>query len=244
MIQVENLAKHLDGTEILHDVNLEIQDAEILAIIGRSGSGKTVLMKHLIGLHVPDDGRVLIDGVDLHGASLPELRSIRRRFGVLFQRGALLDYMTVFENTAFPLRMLTDMPARDIEHRVLECLDMVELPESAGKMPAHLSGGEQKRVALARAIVLEPEYLFCDEPNTGLDPETTNTIDDLIRRLARSLSVTSVMVTHNMHSVLAISDRVAFLHDGTLRFVGTVEEMRSSSDRELCEFIKANEYQV
>ncbi|MEX1055374.1 MAG: ATP-binding cassette domain-containing protein [Rhodothermales bacterium] len=244
MIRVENLHKSLGGKRIIHDVNLEIHDAEIFAIIGRSGSGKTVLMKHLIGLHTPDEGRVLIDGDDLFSASHQELQKMRRRFGVLFQRGAILDYMSVFENTAFPLRMLTDRSESEIARRVYECLEMVELPDASGKMPAQLSGGELKRVALARAIVLEPEYLFYDEPNTGLDPETANTIDDLIVRTARTLSITSVVVTHNMHTVLTISDRVGFLHDGTMRFIGTVREMRTCPDEELRGFIKANEYKI
>lgn len=244
MINVEHLDKTIGGQQILRDVTMDVDRAEVFALIGRSGSGKTVLMKHLIGLMQPDAGRVVIDGVDLTHGGTKELEAFRRDLGVLFQNGALFDYMTVFENTAFPLRMLTNDIEEVIEARVQECLDMVELPGAAGKMPAQLSGGEKKRAALARAIVLEPKYLFFDEPDSGLDPETSITIDKLISTLSKRMSVTSVVVTHSMHSVFLIADRVAFLHDRTLQFIGTVEEMRKCDDAELCAFMKATEYQV
>ncbi|HEX7069355.1 MAG TPA: ATP-binding cassette domain-containing protein [Rhodothermales bacterium] len=244
MIRIEHLAKSLDGQEILHDVNLSVNDGEVFTLIGRSGSGKTLLLKHLTGLQVPDAGRVVVDDVDLVALSREELQEVRRRFGVLFQNGALFDYLTVYENTAFPLRMLTSWPERRIADRVAECLALVELPDAGSRLPSQLSGGQRKRVSLARAIVFEPEYLFYDEPTTGLDPETSATIERLIARLAAELNVTSFVVTHDMHSVFAIADRVGFLQGGTMQFVGTVDEMRRCADEELCAFMKASEYQV
>lgn len=244
MIQIDHLCKVVDGQDVLRDVTLEINGSEVFAIIGRSGSGKTVLLKHMVGLLRPDAGRVVVNDVDIGAASDEELQQVRRHFGVLFQNGALFDYMTIFENTAFPMRMLTNKSEDEIEHRVMECLEMVDLPNAAGKMPAQISGGEKKRAALARAIVLEPQYLFYDEPDSGLDPETSTTIDALIAHLSQKLRVTSVVVTHNMHTVLSIADRVGFLYDGVMRFVGSVEEMRESTDKELCDFMRANEYHV
>lgn len=244
MIQIDHLCKVVDGQDVLRDVTLEINGSEVFAIIGRSGSGKTVLLKHMVGLLRPDAGRVVVNDVDIGAASDEELQQVRRHFGVLFQNGALFDYMTIFENTAFPMRMLTNKSEDEIEHRVMECLEMVDLPNAAGKMPAQISGGEKKRAALARAIVLEPQYLFYDEPDSGLDPETSTTIDALIAHLSQKLRVTSVVVTHNMHTVLSIADRVGFLYDGVMRFVGSVEEMRASTDKELCDFMRANEYHV
>lgn len=244
MIQAEDLQKSIDGRTILRGVDLSVDDGEVFSLIGRSGSGKTMLLKHLTGLMVPDAGRVLVDGVDVALIPRAELQEMRRRFGVLFQHGALFDYMTAFENTAFPLRMQTSASEEEIEERVHECLKMVELPDVGPKLPSQLSGGQMKRVALARAIVLEPKYLFYDEPTTGLDPETSITIEDLILRLSEDLKVTSVVVTHDMHAVLSISDRVGFLHGGTMQFIGTVDEMRVCPDEELCAFMKANEYHI
>lgn len=244
MIQVDHLYKAVDGQEILCDVNFRVNGSEIFVLIGRSGSGKTVLLKHLVGLMKADAGRVIVDDVDLSKAAHEEVQHVRRKFGVLFQHGALFDYMTVFENTAFPLRMLTKRSDDEIERRVQECLQMVDLAEAGGKMPAQLSGGEQKRAALARAVVLEPQYLFYDEPDSGLDPETAAHIDQHIKKLAKQLEVTSVVVTHNMHTALTIADRIGYLRRGRLQFVGTVDELRASSDSDLRAFLKANEYHV
>ena len=244
MIQVEHLYKGFEGKSVLEDVNLEIYDGETLAVIGRSGSGKSVLTKHLIGLLKPDRGRVLVDGVDINQIPYNELRRIRRRFGLLFQGGALFDSMSVFDNVAFPLRTFTDLAEKDVRQRTEDCLEMVQLPDAGDKKPSEISGGMQKRVALARAIALEPQYILYDEPTSGLDPETSNTINDLIKSLAERLNVTSIVVTHDMHSVLAIADRTAFIHDGRLHWEGTVEALHHCTDPVLCEFVRANQYQI
>lgn len=244
MIQTEQLKKSFNGNHVLKGINLEIRDGETFAIIGRSGSGKSVLMKHLIGLLKPDSGKVLIDGIDINNLAYGELRKVRQQFGVLFQGGALFDSMSAFENVAFPLRTFTKRSENDIRDEVLECLEMVELPDVGPLMPSELSGGMKKRVALARAIALRPQYIFYDEPNTGLDPETSNTIDDLITGLRKRLNITSIVVTHDMHSVLTIADRAGFIHQGHLHWVGTIEELHNSDDKTLLDFVKANQYQI
>jgi len=244
MIRVENLHKSFGSLEVLKEVDLEIEDGETLAIIGRSGSGKSVLMKHLVGLLSPDKGRVFVDDVDIGAIPYEELREVRQQFGVLFQGGALFDSMTSFENIAFPLEYFTAMSKGEVNDRVQECLDLVRLSDVGPKKPSELSGGMRKRVALARAIALEPRYILYDEPTSGLDPETSNTIDELISQLSDELSVTSVVVTHDMHSVFSIADRAAFLHESRLRWVGAVTNIHDQPDDVLDRFVKANEYHV
>ena len=244
MIEAEHIYKSFGSNDVLKDVSLTIDDGETLAIIGRSGSGKSVLMKHLIGLLKPDQGRVRVDGVDINAISYKALRKVRRNFGVLFQGGALFDSMNSFENVAFPLRTFTKMTDAEITREVEECLAMVNLPDVGPKLPSELSGGMKKRVALARAVSLRPRYIIYDEPTSGLDPETSNTIDELISNLAEQLNVTSIVVTHDMHSVLSIADRAAFIHQGYMRWVGTIDELHASTDDVLCSFVKANEYQI
>lgn len=244
MIRVENLSKSFEGRPVLKNVSVEIPEGQTMAIIGRSGSGKSVLMKHIIGLLRPDGGRVIVDGVDINRITYGELRRVRRQFGVLFQGGALFDSMDSFENVAFPLRTFTDMTDAEIRTEVESCLAMVELPDVGLKMPSELSGGMRKRVALARAVALRPRYIIYDEPTSGLDPETSNTIDVLIRDLSQRLKVTSIVVTHDMHSVLAIADRAAFIYEGRMHWVGTIDELHASGDATLRAFVKANEYQI
>lgn len=244
MIQVQDIHKSFGGTPVIKGASLEVREGETLAIIGRSGSGKSVLMKHMIGLLTPDSGRVLVDGVDINRIRYRELQRIRQNFGVLFQGGALFDSMDSFDNVAFPLRQFSTRSDADIRRDVLECLDMVELPDVGPKFPSELSGGMRKRVALARAIAMHPRYIMYDEPTSGLDPETSNTIDELIKSLAERLHVTSVVVTHDMHSVLTIADRAAFIHDGRIWWIGTIPELHASTDQTLIGFVKANEYQI
>ena len=244
MIQVKNIYKSFGAKPVLRDVSLEIVEGETMAIIGRSGSGKSVLMKHLIGLMKPDRGSVLVDGIDINEISYDHLRRVRRQFGVLFQGGALFDSMDSFDNVAFPLRTFTSKPPEQIREEVQNCLELVELPDVGPKKPSELSGGMKKRVALARAVALQPRYIIYDEPTSGLDPETSNTIDELISGLAEQLSVTSIVVTHDMHSVLSIADRAAFIHAGTMWWTGTIDELHASDDDVLRSFVKANEYTI
>lgn len=244
MIEVENLSKSFGSLEVLEEISFEINDGETFAIIGRSGSGKSVLMKHFVGLLKPDAGRVLVDGTDISTISYDELRRTRRRFGVLFQGGALFDSMSTFDNIAFPLRYFSKLSEPEVDTRVQKCLDLVRLSGVGPKNPAELSGGMRKRAALARAIAMEPEYILYDEPTSGLDPETSNTINDLISDLSTELNVTSVVVTHDMHSVLSIADRVAFLFECNLEWVGPIEDIHNSTNSHLNAFVKANEYHV
>jgi phospholipid/cholesterol/gamma-HCH transport system ATP-binding protein len=211
MIQVRNLCKSFDGRQVLTDVDLDVRDGETLAIIGRSGSGKSVLMKHLIGLLHPDSGTVTVDGRDLAKASYAELRTIRQGFGVLFQGGALFDSQTVAENVAFPLEMFTRMTPAQVAERVQQCLELVLIADAADLRPSEISGGMQKRAALARAIALEPRYVLYDEPTSGLDPQTSDTVNEVITRLSDQLGITGVVVTHDMHAVLHVADRIAFV---------------------------------
>ena len=245
MIEVQHVRKRFGENAVLRDVSFQIEAGEIFALVGRSGSGKSVLLKHLVGLLRPDGGRVSVCGRDLTRLSRAELQGVRRRFGMLFQSGALFDSMTAFENIVFPLRLLDDEPDdEEMRRRAGECLALVEMEGAAHQLPAELSGGQKKRVALARALARSPQVLFCDEPNSGLDPETSEEVDDLIQRLARRLDMTAVIVTHDMHSVLTVADRVGFLHEGRMQFVGTVEAMRACPDPELCRFMEAGAYQV
>lgn len=244
MITIESINKRFGDKHVLVDVSLEIFEGETLAIIGRSGSGKTVLMKHIIGLMQPESGRVTVDGTDINQISYAELRRVRRQFGVLFQGGALFDSLSAFENVAFPLRTFTSMDEREIEKEVHVCLEMVDLVDVGSKMPAELSGGMKKRVALARAVALKPRYILYDEPTSGLDPETSNTIDELIKGLTDQLNVTSIVITHDMHSVLSIADRAALIYMGRMHWVGSIQELHSSDDQVLNDFVKANEYQI
>ena len=244
MISVSNINKSFGEKHVLRDVSVDIPEGETIAIIGRSGSGKSVLMKHLIGLLKPDSGNVTVDGIDINAITYAELRRVRRNFGVLFQGGALFDSMDAFENVAFPLRTFTEMGESEISEVVKKCLAMVELEDVGAKLPSELSGGMQKRVALARAVALQPRYIIYDEPTSGLDPETSNTIDDLIRNLADQLNVTSIVVTHDMHSVLNIADRAAFIYEGRMHWTGTIDELHRSDDRILKAFVTANEYKI
>ncbi len=244
MIQVRDLSKSFGGVPVLRGVDLDVPEGEVTCVIGRSGSGKSVLMRHLIGLLKPDAGRVVVDGAPLDALTYAEIRQVRRKFGVLFQGGALFDSMSARENVEFPLRTFTDLSPAEVRQRAAECLDLVELPDAGPKKPAELSGGQQKRVALARAIAIEPKYILYDEPTSGLDPETSNTIDELIHRLGSTMGTTSVVVTHDMHSVLSIADRIAFVHDGEIPWTGTVDDLHRATDETLLAFVRANEYKI
>jgi phospholipid/cholesterol/gamma-HCH transport system ATP-binding protein len=244
MIEVKNLKKSFDSHTVWEDVSFTIEKGKTLAIIGRSGSGKSVLVKHLNALLYPDEGRVIIDGVNIFELEYAELRKMRQRFGVLFQGSALFDSMNTFENVAFPLRYFTDKSENEIKSLALEALDNIDLADSAQKDTAELSGGMRRRVALARATILRPDYLIYDEPTSGLDPQTSNEINDLINAFAEDSNITSIVVTHDIHSVLEIAEIVVFLEGGRLHWQGTRQEMQQSNNEKLLNFIKASEYQI
>jgi len=222
---------------VLRGASLEIEKGESMVIIGCSGSGKSVLMKHIIGLIKPDKGTVLIDGIDIWKLSEKELNRLRRRFGMLFQYAALFDSLTVEENVGFALKHQRLKSKKEIKKRVEECLDMVGLPGVLDKKPNELSGGMKKRVGLARAIALQPEIVLYDEPTTGLDPIMADAINNLIIEMRERLEVTSLAITHDMVSAYKIADRIAMLYDGKIIEVGTPEEIRSSKNPVVGQFI-------
>ena len=237
-IEVRDLRKQLGTQEVLRGVDLNIRAGETCVVLGRSGCGKSVLLKHLIGLFQPTSGHVFLDGEDISALPEERLLEVRRRVGMLFQSAALFDSMTVEQNLAFPLREQGIRDAKLIGERVAEALDMVELLGSEKKMPEKLSGGMRKRVGLARTIVGRPECILYDEPTTGLDPITSDSINHMIRRLQKRLRVTSVVVTHDMKTAFHCADSVAFMHEGRIYFCGSVNEMRASTDPILTDFIE------
>jgi phospholipid/cholesterol/gamma-HCH transport system ATP-binding protein len=241
-IRFVGVHKTFGSKQVLRGVELEIPRGQTVVVLGGSGSGKSVLLRHAIGLHRPDTGSVWIDGSDITALDDDELIESRKKVGMLFQAGALFDSMTVLENVGFALREHSDWSEDRIEERVDEVLQLVELEGVKPLMPADLSGGMRKRVALARAIALAPRALLYDEPTTGLDPITSNTINHLIRNLQKRLGVTSVVVTHDIRSAFAVGDRVAFLSEGKILFEGSVEEARRSDEPALHGFLEGGGY--
>jgi len=240
MIEVESLYKSFDGIQVLKGVSFKVGPGEVAALIGRSGYGKSVLLKHLAGLLSPDRGRVLLEGQDIGSLRGRALLRLRARLGFLFQGGALFDSMTLFDNVAFPLREKSRKNEREIRERVLYELNEVDLIGSENKFPSQVSGGMQKRVALARALIQEPEIMLFDEPTTGLDPLTGQTILKLIDACHRRLRFTGIIVTHEIPRIFAIVDRVALLHDGLIQFEGTPDDIRGSRDPLVKEFLEGN----
>ena len=240
MIKVEDLRKSFDGLEVLRSVSFQIERGEILALIGRSGYGKSVLLKHIAGLMRPDKGRVFVDGEDICCLRGKELERLRNRFAFLFQSGALFDSLTVFENVAFPLREKTKLSDREITQRVLFELDRVGLAGAEHKYPAEISGGMIKRAALARALVREPEIMLFDEPTTGLDPIIAHAILNLIDSCHNRLNFTGIIVTHQIPRIFDIVQKVAMLHEGAVLIAGSPEEILSSKDPVVQQFIHGN----
>ncbi|MBV9007803.1 MAG: ATP-binding cassette domain-containing protein [Verrucomicrobia bacterium] len=237
MIAVHDLRKAIDGQEILRGVNLEVATGETLVIIGRSGGGKSVLLKNLIGLMKPDSGEICVEGKDITGLSERRLRSIREKVGILFQSGALFDSMNVEDNIAFPLREAGMRDAKTLQTRVNEVLEVVELEGQNTKMPESLSGGMRKRVGLARAIIRRPNCVLYDEPTSGLDPVVSDSINRLIRRLQSRFGMTSVVVTHDMRSAMEVGDHIAYLHEGRIYFHGTPAELERCDDPIIQDFL-------
>jgi len=244
MIEIKNLRKSFGSVLVWDDVSLTIDDGETIAIIGRSGCGKSVLMKHINALMYPDSGEILIDGENIHKQDYVKLRRMRQRFGVLFQGSALFDSINTFENVAFPLRYFTEQDENEIRKNVEEALAIVGLEKASQKSTSELSGGMRKRVGLARATILKPHYMMYDEPTSGLDPQTADEINRLIIQMADVLNITSIVITHDMHSVLEVADKVAFLDQQKLSWHGTVEEMRKTNQNDLIRFVTASEYQL
>ncbi len=237
-IRFRGIEKSFGAHRVLKGVDLDVRRGETLVVLGGSGSGKSVLLRHVIGLMHPDRGEVLVDGAAVSGKDEDELVEVRRKVGMLFQSGALFDSMNVFENLAFPLREHTALPEEGIAARVREVLRLVELPDAEDKMPSDLSGGMKKRVALARSIALQPQGILYDEPTTGLDPITAMTINELIRGMQKRLSVTSVVVTHDIQSARHVADRIAFLSEGVITFIGDIAEARRRGDARLRAFLE------
>ena len=238
MIEIQNLCKSFGTHQVLQHVNLTIASGQTMVIIGRSGCGKSVLLKHIIGLMKPDEGAVLIDGVDVARLSGHSLDKLRLKFGMLFQGAALFDSMTVEDNVAFALREHSTMSAEAIRRRVQECLQLVGLERVEDLEPAELSGGMRKRVGLARALAMNPEIILYDEPTTGIDPIMGDIINDLIVALRDRLKVTSVAVTHDMRSAYKVADRIAMLYNGNVVETGTPEQIRNSTNPVVRQFIE------
>ena len=237
MIEFRQVKKSFNSQVVLDGVDLEIKRGETMVIIGRSGSGKSVMLKHIVGLLVSDSGQVLVDGVDVGSLDKDELYKLRRQFGVLFQSGALINWLSVFGNISLPLREHTDMKGDDIKATVTKKLKLLHLEEHAEKMPSDLSGGMRKRAGLARAIVLDPEILLYDEPTSGLDPVMASRINELINSVHKELGVTSIIVTHDMTSAYRVADRIAMLYMGKIIEVGTPDEISNSSNDIVRQFI-------
>jgi phospholipid/cholesterol/gamma-HCH transport system ATP-binding protein len=241
MLIIEHLKKHFGTQVVLDDINLEIKKGEITCIIGQSGSGKTVLFRHIIGLVFPDGGRIVLDGEVISSPTTKpnEFNPYRKRFGILFQGAALFDSMSVGENLAFPLREHTKMSTREIDKLIGESLEMVGLKEEfREKMPSELSGGMRSRVGLARAIVMKPEIMLYDEPTSALDPIMTDKINDLMLSLRSKLNMTSIVVTHDIASAYKIADRIAMIHEGKIIFDGAPSEIRKSRNPYIQQFIR------
>jgi len=238
MIQLIDVHKQLGGKKVLDGLDLEVLRGETMVIIGRSGTGKSIMLRHIMGLMRPDSGQVIVDGVDVATASRRTLLSLRTKMGVLFQSGALIHWLTIGDNVALPLRELGGYDETQIRRIVKEKLDLVELRNAENLLPEQMSGGMQKRAALARAIVRDPEIILYDEPTSGLDPVIAHTIDELIRSIEQKLGVTSVVVTHDMESAYRIGDRIAMLHRGNIVQVGTPDEIKETDDPVVRQFIE------
>ena len=241
MIEVKHLFKSFEDKEVLKDISTVFEDGKTNLIIGQSGSGKTVLMKNLVGLLEPTSGQVLYDGRDFVSMSKREKVMMRREMGMIFQSAALFDSLSVLENVMFPLDMFSSMTLRERKKRAEYCLDRVNLVDAEKKYPGEISGGMQKRVAIARAIALHPNYLFCDEPNSGLDPKTSLVIDELLHSITQEFNTTTIINTHDMNSVMGIGENIIFIYEGQKEWQGVSADIMGSSNKRLTDFIFASD---
>lgn len=241
MIEIKNLCKSFEEKEVLKNISATFENGRTNLIIGQSGSGKTVLMKNLVGLLDPTSGQVLYDGRDFVTMSKREKIELRREMGMIFQSAALFDSMTVLENVMFPLDMFSNMNYRERVKRAQSCLDRVNLIDAETKFPGEISGGMQKRVAIARAIALNPKYLFCDEPNSGLDPKTSLVIDELLHSITHEYNITTIINTHDMNSVMGIGESIIFIYQGHLEWRGESKDIMTSTNQLLTDFIFASD---
>ena len=244
MIEVKHLDKFFDGgtRQVLFDINAKFYDGKVNLIIGQSGSGKTVLVKNIVGLFSPDAGEILYDGRDITQMDRKQMKALRAEIGMLFQGSALFDSETVMGNVMFPLKMFSTMSREEQIERAQFCIDRVNLTGSEDKYPPELSGGMQKRAAIARAIALNPKYLFCDEPNSGLDPKTSIVIDELLYDITHEFGITTIINTHDMNSVMGIGENIIFLYHGVREWQGSKDEIMTSDNQRLNDFIFASDF--
>ncbi|MCM1163476.1 MAG: ATP-binding cassette domain-containing protein [Muribaculaceae bacterium] len=241
MIEVKNITKSFDGKTVLHDISATFEAGKTNLIIGQSGSGKTVLVKSIIGLITPEKGEILYDGRDIMKMDHKQVKELRKEIGMLFQGSALFDSETVLGNVMFPLTMFSGMTPAEIRDRAQFCLERVNLKGADNKYPSEISGGMQKRVAIARAIALNPKYLFCDEPNSGLDPRTSLVIDELLSDITHEYNITTIINTHDMNSVLGIGENIVFINKGHREWVGDMKAIYHTANEALNEFVFAND---
>jgi phospholipid/cholesterol/gamma-HCH transport system ATP-binding protein len=242
VIEIKDIKKRFDGNQVLKGISATFENGKCNLIIGKSGSGKTVTLKCMVGLYEPDEGNIFYDGRNITAMDFRQRKTIRREIGMLFQGTALFDSLTVEENIRFPLDMFTQMPMEEKRGQVNFCLKRVNMDNTNKKYPGELSGGMKKRVGIARAIVMNPRYLFCDEPNSGLDPKTALVIDHLIQDITKEFNMTTVINTHDMNSVMGIGDKVIFIHEGLKYWEGTNAEIMKITEGELFDFIFASDF--
>ncbi|MDO4311098.1 MAG: ATP-binding cassette domain-containing protein [Prevotella sp.] len=241
MIEIHNLCKSFEDKQVLTDISAVFESGKTNLIIGQSGSGKTVLVKNLVGLLEPTSGSIFYDGRDFVAMTKKEKIMLRREMGMIFQSAALFDSLTVLENVMFPLDMFSSMTLRERTRRAQTCLDRVNLMGAEAKYPGEISGGMQKRVAIARAIALNPKYLFCDEPNSGLDPKTSLVIDDLLHGITQEFNITTIINTHDMNSVMGIGENIIFIYEGHKEWQGQSKDIMGSTNQKLTDFIFASD---
>ena len=241
MIELKSISKSFEDKEVLKDISTVFEKGKTNLIIGQSGSGKTVLMKCIVGLLTPTSGQILYDDRNFIDMSKRERTALRREMGMIFQSAALFDSMSVVDNVRFPLDMFSNESYKERQRKALSCLERVNLLEAENKMPGEISGGMQKRVAIARAISMNPRYLFCDEPNSGLDPKTSLVIDDLIHGITKDYNITTIIITHDMNSVMDIGENIIFLYNGRKEWQGTKDDVMTSENKQLNNFIFASD---